>query len=190
MHDLVSNLDSFLSVLPNVTLIWDISGKKIITINRSLFQELGYKQDSLSDNSWQDLIHPDDAFFLPEITYSQSNTTILEVRLQLVDKNWACYSLSIKPIDIDGVDQACIISFAPIKQTSKLQQSLVESNERFKALAESSFGGIAIHDKGVIIEANHGLSQMTGFTVDELVGMDGLQLIAQHQRDYVRSQIV
>lgn len=61
------------------------------------------------------------------------------------------------------------------KQTTK---ELVESEERFKALHDASFGGIAIHDKGQILDCNQGLSEMTGFTNEELVSMDGLDLIA------------
>lgn len=65
-----------------------------------------------------------------------------------------------------------------------------ESEQRFKALHDASFGGIGIHDKGVILECNQGLTDISGFTHQELVGMDGLQLIASDYRDYVMNNIV
>ena len=58
------------------------------------------------------------------------------------------------------------------------QKQLKESEERFRALHDASFGGIIIHDKGRILDCNKGLSDMTGFTTAELIGMDGLKLIA------------
>ena len=71
----------------------------------------------------------------------------------------------------------------------KREQALLESETRFKALHDASFGGIAIHDAGVILDCNQGLVDMTGFSKDELVGMDGLLLIAPDWRDRVRKNI-
>ena len=62
---------------------------------------------------------------------------------------------------------------------------LRRSEERFKALHDASFGGIAIHDQGVLLDCNQGLSELTGYTIEELVGMDGLKLIAPDWRDLV-----
>jgi PAS domain S-box-containing protein len=71
----------------------------------------------------------------------------------------------------------------------RTEDALRESEERFKALHNSSFGGIAIHDKGVILECNQGLSEISGFGYDELIGMDGLLLIAEKSREAVMSNI-
>ena len=67
--------------------------------------------------------------------------------------------------------------------------ALQESEARFKALHNASFGGIVIHDKGLILDCNNGLSVITGYPFEELIGMDGLLLISEKTRDYVRSQI-
>ncbi|MDP2425548.1 MAG: PAS domain S-box protein [bacterium] len=66
---------------------------------------------------------------------------------------------------------------------------LKESEQRFEALHNASFGGIAVHDQGIILETNQGLSEMTGYTKEELIGMNGLLLIEPSQRDFVISQI-
>lgn len=71
----------------------------------------------------------------------------------------------------------------------KQNQELKESEERFKALHNASFGGITIHDKGVILECNKGLSQITGYDYDELIGMNGLDLISDDTRDRVIQNI-
>ena len=68
--------------------------------------------------------------------------------------------------------------------------ALQESEARFKALHNASFGGIVIHDKGLILDCNNGLSVITGYPFEELIGMDGLLLISEKKRDYVRSQIM
>ncbi len=65
------------------------------------------------------------------------------------------------------------------------ENSLRDSEERFRALSEASFGGVGIHDNGIILECNSGLSELTGFTHEELVGMKGLKLIAPEYLDKV-----
>ena len=70
-------------------------------------------------------------------------------------------------------------------------KEIAEENEtRFKALHNASFGGISIHDKGRILECNQGLANLTGYSVEELIGMDGLLLIAEKSREMVIHNIM
>ena len=66
------------------------------------------------------------------------------------------------------------VAINDITERRAVQQQLRESEERYKALHDASFGGIVIHDKGKIIECNQGLTDISGFAYDELIGMDGL----------------
>ena len=70
------------------------------------------------------------------------------------------------------------------------ERELRESEARFKALHDASFGGIAIHDKGVILDCNQGLVDISGFSREELIGMDGLLLIAPGSREQVMANIL
>jgi hypothetical protein len=80
-------------------------------------------------------------------------------------------------------------TYTDITERKQAEALLRESEERFKALHNASFGGISIHDKGIIMECNHGLSIITGYSYDELIGMDGLLLIAPDYRELVRNNI-
>ena len=77
-----------------------------------------------------------------------------------------------------------------ITEQKKAEKALKDSEERFRALHEASFGGIGIHDKGIILDCNHGLVDITGYSMDELIGMNGLDLIAPKWRDLVLQNIV
>lgn len=88
-----------------------------------------------------------------------------------------------KPFGLQGVTR-------DVTQRVLADQALRESEERFRALHNASFGGIAIHDKGVIVDCNQGLSEITGYSMAELVGMDGLSLIAEKSRNDVMNNIL
>lgn len=64
-----------------------------------------------------------------------------------------------------------------------------EREEQFRALSDASFGGVIIHEKGLILECNKALSDLTGFTHEELIGMNGLDLIAPECLDTVLANI-
>lgn len=76
-----------------------------------------------------------------------------------------------------------------INEYEATQKLLIESEERFKALHDASFGGVVIHDKGLILDCNQGLSDMTGYSNEELVGMNGLKLIAPDSLELVLKNI-
>ena len=100
------------------------------------------------------------------------------------------FELSIATMDsLKQEDWQFIVLVRDITERRQTVEALRESEERFKALHNASFGGITIHDKGMILACNQGLSAITGYSQEELVGMDGLLLIAPSARGLVRSNI-
>lgn len=67
--------------------------------------------------------------------------------------------------------------------------ALRESEQRFRTLQEASHGGIGLHDKGLIIDCNQGLCNITGYTYQELIGANGIDLIAPEFRAMVVEKI-
>jgi PAS domain S-box-containing protein len=57
-----------------------------------------------------------------------------------------------------------------LPKQSKEEEKPRESEERFRLLSEVAEEGIAIHDNGVIIEANQALSRMFGYELSEIIG--------------------
>jgi len=82
-----------------------------------------------------------------------------------------------------------ICTFTDITVLKTIQQELRESEQRFRILQEASFGGIGLHDKGVIIDCNQGLCDLTGYNYEELIGRNGLELIAPEWQQVVIKNI-
>ncbi len=89
-----------------------------------------------------------------------------------------------------GPVERLIVSIRDVTERKRAEDALADSETRFKALHNATFGGIAIHDKGIILECNLGLSEITGYPLEELMGMDGLLLIAERTRNTVLDHIL
>ncbi|MBN1116927.1 MAG: PAS domain S-box protein, partial [Bacteroidales bacterium] len=158
---------------------------------------LGYEDHELPNDIsiWESLTEPQDLKkswkLQQKLITKQIDRFVLEFKMKHKKGYWveilaraeAIFNNSGKAVRIVG-------THTDITRRKQIELELAESAERFKALHNASFGGIGIHDKGLIIECNQGLSKMTGYAYDELIGMDGLLLIAPESRNIVMSRIM
>ena len=72
-----------------------------------------------------------------------------------------------------------------ITDRKEAEQKLRESEERFRGLSEAAFEAILVHDGGRIVDVNHALCELVGYSWHELAGRDGFELIAPEYREAV-----
>ena len=191
---------NILNHIPGLILIRDVVNDNIVFENKSFFSYLGIQPLEKESNCYrvQDFLVKSDIEQLEErqlnlvITDSKQSSFSMELRF-VNDSNgtlWCNLSEKVYRTDSNGSITHTLISITRIDRISELEQNAEECFHRFKGLSEASFGGIGIHDRGMIIEANHELSRITGFSREELIGMDGLQLIAPEYRDIVMNNIL
>jgi len=126
-----------------------------------------------------------------EVLQAQGIVTDYEIRLRNRDGTTVDCSVSSKmQCDTAGRPIKIIGSLVDNTRRKQAEMALLESEARFKALHNASFGGISIHDKGIILDCNQGLSDMTGYSMVELIGMNGLLLIAEESKNYVMDKII
>ncbi|MFT5698650.1 MAG: PAS domain S-box-containing protein [Desulforhopalus sp.] len=136
--------------------------------------------------------------------YHQEQATAFRKFQQTGEGNAINNTLELKACHRDGLELSIELSLSKlhvlgawqtigiirdITKRKKAEEELRESEERFRALHDASFGGIVIHDQGVIIDCNQGISEISGYTRDELIGMDGFQLIAPDWRSRVIEKV-
>lgn len=102
---------------------------------------------------------------------------------------------TIVPVDISsGVEQQngarrfCVI-VRDVSERVRAEKALRESEGRFRALAESSTAGVVIHFEGPICAVNKRVEEMLGYSQEELMGMEVLQLATPASRPIVRENI-
>lgn len=73
-----------------------------------------------------------------------------------------------------------------VSKRKKIEKELWESEERFRLHYNSSFGGVVIHEKGIILECNMGISLITGYEYNELIGTH----VKNYFTDDTRNQVI
>jgi len=64
-----------------------------------------------------------------------------------------------------------------ITERVQMQQSLRESEERYKLLSDLTFEGVALHHEGIIRDVNQAILKMFGYERDELVGQQVIDFL-------------
>lgn len=75
------------------------------------------------------------------------------------------------------------------KLLEQAKKEAEESEARFKTLQNASFGGIYLHAEGIIFDCNQALSDISGYSRDELIGMNSLLLVSESSRELMNQKI-
>lgn len=181
---------------------WNIQNNKVY-YSPGWKKILELEEVPMEFSAWESRIHPEDKDkAIQTINDHFSGKTQLyefEHRLRLPNNEykWVLGRGSIVKRDRNNDPVRMVGTMTDIQQRKNNEALLLEAKQiaeenetRFKALHNASFGGITIHNKGWIIDCNLGLSEITGYSIDELIGMNGLLLIAEETRDMVYSNIL
>jgi PAS domain S-box-containing protein len=180
---------------PIPTVISENEGK-LPYLNKQFVQTYGYTLHEIPTlEKWFELAYPDAeyrSFVLNDWRQEVEKSVKNNVPTGFKEYSVTCKNGEIKTVAISAYfeNDITIALFQDITERKQIELELAESVERYKSLHNASFGGIAIHDKGMIIECNQGLSEMTGYALGELIGMDSLLLIAEEHREMVMNKIV
>ena len=78
---------------------------------------------------------------------------------------------------------------AELAERVRTEAALRLSEERFKVLSETAYEALVLHGNGIIVEANHRAAELSGYELDELIGMPIAQLIAPELRTTVLERL-
>ncbi|MFQ5980378.1 MAG: PAS domain S-box protein [Candidatus Heimdallarchaeota archaeon] len=171
---------------------------KMLFANQAFADILGYPLDALLEmtpEAMQRLMPPDDLKQAVSRLRDRFAGKKVSPRHQhrLIRKNgsiaWVETQTSL--IHYEGQLAAQVV-YVDITELKLMEKTFRESEERYRALSEAAFEGIAIHQNYKIMEANPQLAIMLGFETKELIGKPGIDLVAPEFRkaffNYIQRQ--
>jgi two-component system, cell cycle sensor histidine kinase and response regulator CckA len=171
--------------------LFDANGA-ILYASPSTPQVTGFSPEELVQFNAFELIHPDDHEFVAErlaIALNQPRLGVfLEARVRHKDGAWRWLEGMFTNLLEEPSVGAIVNNYRDITQRKRAEEALRESEERYKGLIDSAFDGVVIHQNTMIRSVNRAYAEMFGYTIEELLGRNILELTPPEHRDFVFSQ--
>ena len=192
-------IESLASASPDIVYVYDLDLDKYVYANQHMADSYGYPVEQLKEEGHKlmsTVLAPEDIALIPdwiERLRNASDHDVIESQFRLRTPNgeWRTFRSreSVFMRDDNGQVKQLIGSANDITDKVTAENALRESEERFRALHEAMFAGIAIHNKGIIVECNRGLTALTGYSYMELIGFDAFNLIHPNDRHISREKM-
>ncbi len=142
----------------------------------SFLKMVGLTQKQCSDFGWGDVLHPEDAertlAAWQECVRTGSSEWSFEHRFHGIDGHWHYVLARGVPIKNDQGEIICWAGInLDITDRKRAEQTLAESNQRFKVLAETMLQGVVHQDSdGKIIAMNPAAERILGKSKEQFLG--------------------
>jgi len=135
--------------------------------------------------------------FIADSSYSVVGALVLVYAFMMSVFSSYMHNLAMEGFQARFKNQELVVELQQTNRTVfKLNQELQSENrerqqaeERFKRLSEASSEAVIIHHEGTIIDANVRLSEMSGYSSDELIGMNLTTLVQPESVDTLVERI-
>ena len=177
---------------PNLIAITRMADGKIMDINEGYSKLLGYSRDESIGKTTTELSiwanQADRATFVGRLE-KFGEVTDFETTLRRKNGTVVTVLDSGRTIELQG--EKCLLSIAhDITERKRAEEDLQESEERFRLLSEATFEAIAIHEEGILLNANDQYFKMFGYEPGEALGREMISLtIVPESFEFVKKQI-
>ncbi|MFN2564228.1 MAG: PAS domain S-box protein [Gemmatimonadaceae bacterium] len=161
----------------------------IIDANPSFCRIFGYTLEEILGRNLLDIIVTPERREATLRQIQSGNETVYETEALRKDGSRVIVEVSARPAMHRG-RPVRVGAIHDITERKGAEEALRESEERFRSLTEAAVDGVLIHDGGVIIDANPSFCRMFGYTLEELVGQNAIEvLVAPEKREMTLGKV-
>jgi two-component system, cell cycle sensor histidine kinase and response regulator CckA len=147
---------------------------KPIYVSPPVKELLGYSEEEFVALERHEIVHPDDSYKIDEAISDMSEnpgkTVAYSIRLHHKDGTWRWIENSLHDLRMDPSVKAIISNFRDITAQKDAEDSLQESEAKYRGLVENSLVGVGIFQNDKCMFVNKKLCEMLGYTYEEMMG--------------------
>jgi PAS domain S-box-containing protein/putative nucleotidyltransferase with HDIG domain len=174
--------------------VWSLQDLKLRAVNLAHERVFGYTRDEIEDpETWHTTIYPDPGYataiheaFAADVARAVAGGagTVIEsdeitVRCKNGERRVAKAFMTIAGADI-------VIQWLDLTQIKRHQADLVEGERRFRGMIEQTLSGVYVAAAGRVVYANPRLEAILGYGRGQLIGIDPLSLVDDHDLEEAR----
>ncbi len=165
--------------------IADIETATFLRVNPAFHSVLGYDEDELLNRPFLDFVHPDDLeqtiAVMSEKLQKGAKLIAFENRYRTKSGKYIWLEWTSHPVAEEGLAYAIAHN---VTRRKEREQRLKASEQKFRSYIDNAPNGIFVADaNGNYVDTNPAASDITGYSRDELLNMNLLQMLPPGQRD-------
>ncbi len=164
---------------PDSVTISRLTDGKYIDVNKGFIEITGYSREeiigksSLDINIWNDIADRD---ALLKKLVSKGKVNNIEAKFKVKNGNMITGLVSGTIMELNN-ESVMLLVTRDITDMKKAEHALKLSEIRYSRIASLTYEGILIHKNGVVIDVNAALERISGYSCNELLGKNIIQLL-------------
>ncbi len=156
----------------------------IIDFNQALSDMTGYSRSDLIGKKSDEFIDAQSLELVRKFRLEGYTDKPYEIKVKRKNGDWL-------PVEAHGTNfnfsgrELRVVSLWDITERKKMEQAIIESQERFKRFSEVSKEGIVIHDNGVIVDVNKAGAELMGYKPEDMVGKNAADYLDENSKNIV-----
>jgi PAS domain S-box-containing protein len=168
----------------------DFREPKFVSVNDVMCSMLGYSREELLAKNPLDLLEGESKKIFQErirkYLAGEKLSDSAEYAVRTKDGNIVYGLLNISFIDEDGRPVGAVVVAHDITERKRIEEALLESEEKFRALSDASPAAIFVYSEDKILFVNQAAISLFGYTREELITVDWIDLFHTDYRDMAR----
>lgn len=164
---------------------------RILDCNSMAARIYGYPREKLCQMTVNDLVPPNVSVLMPEYLGEviENNGLLSETLNMRADGTIFPIEISLRLTTIEG-DQVVVAYVRDITERKQAEQAIIESEAKFRDLAETTAAGIFIHRGEQYLYVNPAWCRMTGYSPEELKQLQVTDRIPEEQAIALRENSI